>query len=146
MTHNALRHITDNVRVLVLNGIVMLPYSKTWQPNVQVGGYLPQFTTISLVTNNTTVRVAGQHEFHQYPACFYDLGGVGMYCHTFRDRSMTGASQCPGALNLDYTKAARPEWREAFQITQGGNMNSILPRYFKNSHPFTPTKWTTIHC
>ena len=25
-------------------------------------------------------------------------------------------------------------------------MNPILPRYFKNSRPFTPTKWNTIYC
>jgi hypothetical protein len=59
---------------------------------------------------------------------------------------MTGANQRPGALNLDYTKPAGPKRRQIFQITQGRNLNSIPPRYFENSHPFTPTKANAIHC
>ena len=67
-TQDALGHITDNTGVFILNGVIMLPYSESGHPYIQVGSELTKFTTVSLVTNQTVIRVAGQHKLHQHPS------------------------------------------------------------------------------
>ncbi len=90
--------------------------------------------------------MTGQHEFHQYPACFYDPRALGVYYHTFRDRSMTGANQRPEAFNFDYAKPAGADRRQTFQMTQCGNIDSVLSRYFEDSHPLAPANCKAIQC
>ena len=104
-TQDALGHITDNMGVFVLNGVIVLPQSESGQSYVHVGSNLAQFTKVSLVTYQTGIRVAGQHKLNQYPACLQDLRGMGLNNHAFSDWGMTGANQSPGALHLNDTES-----------------------------------------
>ena len=64
--------------------------------------------------------------------CLLEPLGVGADLHAFVDGGHAGGKELVAALDLDQAQAAGAHVAEAVQMAEGGNVDVVLPRHFKD--------------